>query len=98
VAAKPGDVVIIFALGCGATTPAMAAGTLALKTSPLALPYTMLIGGVPAEVQFAGMIAGNVGLYQFNVVIPNLSPGDQTIELQVDGVSNAQNWYIAVGQ
>jgi serine/threonine-protein kinase len=96
--AKPGDVVIIFALGCGATNPPVAAGTLAPQTSPLALPYTMLIGGVQAEVQFAGMIAGNVGLYQFNVVIPNLSPGDQTIELQVDGVSNAQNLYITVGQ
>jgi uncharacterized protein (TIGR03437 family) len=97
-AAKPGDVVIIFALGCGDTTPTVPAGTLAPQTSPLALPYTMLIGGVQAEVQFAGMIAGNVGLYQFNVVIPNLSPGDQTIELQVDGVSNAQNLYITVGQ
>jgi uncharacterized protein (TIGR03437 family) len=97
-AAKPGDVVIIFALGCGPTNPAVPAGTIAQQTSPLASNYMVLIGGVAAQVQFAGMTAGNVGLYQFNVVIPNLSPGDQTIELQVDGVSNAQNLYITVGQ
>jgi len=98
VAAKPGDVVVIFALGCGPTNPPVPAGTIAQQTSPLALPYTVLIGGVSAQVQFAGMTAGNVGLYQFNVVIPNVSPGDQTIELQVDGVSNAQNLYITIGQ
>jgi uncharacterized protein (TIGR03437 family) len=97
-AAKPGDVVIIFALGCGDTVPSTPAGTIAQQTAPLALSYTMLIGGVQAQVQFGGMIAGSVGLYQFNVMIPNLSPGDQTIELQVDGVSNAQNLWITVGQ
>ncbi len=98
VEAKPGDTVIIYALGCGPTNPAVPAGTIAQQTSPLAMPYAMLIGGVSATVQFAGMTAGNVGLYQFNVVIPNLSPGDQTIELQVAGVSNAQNLWITIGQ
>jgi len=98
VAAKPGDTVIIYALGCGATNPPTPAGTLAQQTASLALPSTVLIGGVSAQVPFAGALAGYVGLYQFNVVIPNLSPGDQTIELQIDGVGNAQNLYITVGQ
>ena len=84
--------------GCGATNPPTPAGTLAQQTAPLALPSTVLIGGVSAQVPFAGSLAGYVGLYQFNVIIPNLSPGDQTIELQIDGVGNAQNLYITVGQ
>ncbi len=49
-------------------------------------------------VTFAGMTQGNVGLYQFNVVIPAVPAGDQTIELLVDGVSNGQNLSIVIGQ
>jgi len=97
-AAKPGDVVTIFALGCGPTDPATQAGVIAAQTSPLALPYQVNIGGVPAKVLFGGALAGYIGFYQFNVMIPNLTPGDQPIELIVDGVPNAQNLYITVGQ
>ncbi len=34
----------------------------------------------------------------FNVVIPIVAAGDQTIELTVDGVPNAQNLFIVIGQ
>jgi uncharacterized protein (TIGR03437 family) len=44
------------------------------------------------------MLAGTVGLYQFNVVIPNVPPGDQTIELIVGSTPNAQNLVIGIGQ
>ena len=60
--------------------------------------YQLKIGGVPVAVPFAGMLAGTVGLYQFNVVIPAVPPGDQTIELIVNGVPNAQNLLITIGQ
>src|SRR5262249_23318079 len=39
VAAKPGDTVIVFATGCGPTSPPTQAGVLAAQNSPLALPY-----------------------------------------------------------
>ena len=42
------------------------------------------IGGVPAAVQFAGLISP--GLYQFNVVVPtNLSVGDNAIVATYNG-------------
>jgi uncharacterized protein (TIGR03437 family) len=97
-AAKPGDTVIIFAVGCGPTTPATQAGVIAAQNSPLALQYQVKIGGIAATVPFAGMLAGTVGLYQLNVVIPTLTSGDQSIELIVDGVPNAQSLSITVGQ
>ncbi len=97
VAAKPGDTVLIYALGCGPTNPPTQAGVVAAQNSLLALPYQIKIGGVPATVNFAGMVAGSIGLFQFNVVIPTVAPGDQTIELIVDGVPNAQNLYIFIG-
>ena len=96
--AKPGDSVIIYALGCGATSPATQAGTVTAQNSLLALPYELRIGGVAASVTFAGAVAGSIGLYQLNVVIPNVPAGDQPIELVVGGVSNAQNLSIVVGQ
>jgi uncharacterized protein (TIGR03437 family) len=96
VAAKPGDTVLIYALGCGPTNPATQAGVVAAQNSPLALPYQVKVGGVPATVNFAGMVAGSIGLYQFNVVIPSVASGDQTIELIVDSVPNAQSLYIVI--
>jgi uncharacterized protein (TIGR03437 family) len=97
-AAKPGDTVIIYAVGCGPTNPATHAGVLAAQNSPLALPYEVKVGGVEADVSFAGILGGTVGLYQFNVVIPNVPAGDQPIELIVNGVANAQNLLTTVGQ
>jgi hypothetical protein len=47
---------------------------------------------------FAGIVAGSIGLYQFNLVVPNVAAGDQPIELTVDGVSTGQNMVIVVGQ
>ncbi|HXJ38793.1 MAG TPA: hypothetical protein VNH18_05915, partial [Bryobacteraceae bacterium] len=98
IAAKPGDTVIIFATGCGPTNPATQAGVLAAQTSLLALSYQMKIGGLVANVPFAGMLGGTVGLYQFNVVIPNLPAGDYPIELIIDGVPNGQGLLLTVGQ
>lgn len=97
VSAKPGDTVIIFALGCGPTNPASQAGVVASQNAPLALPFQVRIGGVAAQVPFGGISGGTIGLYQFNVVVPNVAAGDQTIELILDGVPNAQNLTIVIG-
>ena len=97
VAAKPGDTVLIYALGCGPTNPATQAGVVAAQNSPLSSPYQLKIGGVPATVNFGGLVAGSIGLYQFNVVVPSVASGDQTIELIVDSVPNAQTLYIVIG-
>jgi uncharacterized protein (TIGR03437 family) len=96
--AKPGDTISIYALGCGPTNPPTQAGVIAAQASSLTLPFQLNIGGVPAPVTFAGIVGGSIGLYQFNVSIPVVAPGDQTIELVVDGVSNNQNLYITIGQ
>jgi uncharacterized protein (TIGR03437 family) len=96
--AKPGDTVIIYATGCGPTTPATKAGVLAAQNSPLTSPYQLKIGGVQANVTFAGMLGGTVGLYQLNAVVPSIPAGDQPIELIVNGVPNGQNLMITVGQ
>lgn len=94
--AKPGDIVTVFATGCGPTNPATQAGVIAAQNSPLALTYQVKIGGVVADVSFAGMVAGTVGLYQFNITIPNVGAGNQPVELTVDGAPNAQGLVIPI--
>jgi uncharacterized protein (TIGR03437 family) len=97
-AAKPGDTVAIYALGCGPTSPPTQAGTVAAQASAISSPYRLRIGGQQASVSFAGIVGGTIGLYQFNVVIPNVPAGDQPIDLDIDGIPNAQNLVITIGQ
>jgi uncharacterized protein (TIGR03437 family) len=82
-AVRPGDTVVIYALGCGPTDPATPAGTITAQDASVTLPVTP---------------ANTIGLYQFTVTIPAVAAGDQPIELIVDGVSNAQGLLITVGQ
>ena len=97
VAAKPGDTVTIYALGLGPTSPATQAGVTAAANGTVTLPLELKIGGVAANVTFKGLLATTIGLYQLNVVIPQVAAGDQAIELTVDGVRNEQNLTIVVG-
>ena len=96
--AKPGSTISLYALGCGPTNPPSQAGFVAAQGAPLALAYDLRIAGVSATVTYAGIVAGSIGLYQLNVVVPNVAAGDQPIELTVDGVSTGQNLVITIGQ
>jgi uncharacterized protein (TIGR03437 family) len=98
VAARPGDIVTIYALGLGPTSPATSAGTIAAQDGIVTLPLQLKIGGKDASVLFAGLIKDSVGLYQLNVVIPNVLAGDQKIEISVDGVPSNQDLSIVIGQ
>ncbi len=70
--AVAGDVLTIYAAGLGAVNPAVADGA-AAPSSPLAalreLPQ-VLIGGVSARVEFAGLAPGFAAFYQINCVVP----------------------------
>ena len=92
---KPGDRIILYALGCGPTNPATTAGMVTAAKSPVSSDYKLEIGGQEAVVEFFGAIPGSIGLYQINAVVPNVSAGDQTIELTVAGVRNSQNLFLS---
>jgi uncharacterized protein (TIGR03437 family) len=97
VAPRPGESISIYALGLGPTNPATFAGVAASQNSTVVLDLRVKIGGVEAGVPFKGLIQGTIGLYQLNVTIPSVPPGDHKIELTVDGVPNNQELSIVVG-
>jgi uncharacterized protein (TIGR03437 family) len=82
--AKPGETVVLYANGFGPTSTPVVAGSSSQTGNLTPLPV-VTIGGVAAKVQFAGL-AGEPGVFQFNVVIPdNLPSGDNTIGATYNG-------------
>jgi uncharacterized protein (TIGR03437 family) len=49
-------------------------------------------------VSYAGLSPQSVGLYQFNVVVPNLPANDLTpVTFTLNGVAGTQTLYTAIG-
>jgi len=55
-------------------------------------------GETQAKVAYAGLAPGLVGLYQFNVEVPNVPAGDSRLRLQLDGVTLNQSLFLTIGQ
>ena len=90
----PGEVIEMFGSGFGTTNPATPTSRLVSQPSPLTLPATVSIGGVEAEVQWAGLISS--GLYQLNVKIPTVSTGNQPVQANVGGFQSAPKVFVSV--
>jgi uncharacterized protein (TIGR03437 family) len=97
-AAKVGDVVALWATGLGPTNPTIPDGQVVTvqNRGVLTSPYSLLIGGQAANIQYAGLV--EAGVYQVNFVVPQLPPGDASVKLTVAGVSTQANAYIYIGQ
>jgi uncharacterized protein (TIGR03437 family) len=78
--AKAGDTLVIYTSGLGAIDSAVADGAAAPldRLVHTVNPVTATIGGVNANVAFAGLAPGfAVGLYQVNVTVPpGVAPSD----------------------
>jgi uncharacterized protein (TIGR03437 family) len=83
--AKAGEVVTLYGIGFGAVHPAVSAGTIATEASPLDASATIFFGQTAAKILYAGAAPGLVGLYQFNVQVPSLAPGDSPLNVQIGG-------------
>jgi uncharacterized protein (TIGR03437 family) len=97
--AKPGDVVILWGTGFGATTPAVDPGVLppSDQLAYVANAVTVTVGGVPATVVGAALAPGNAGLYQIAVQVPSSVPdGDLPLLAQVSGIESPSNVLLSV--
>lgn len=94
--AKVGETIVIYAIGAGATNPVAAAGVIASGSTALT-NATAKFGDAPAMVAYAGLAPGFVGLYQFNLVVPNIGAGDVKLTLSVDGLPVTQDLTTVIG-
>jgi uncharacterized protein (TIGR03437 family) len=84
VAANVGDVVEVFGVGFGPTTPAVNAGQAFSGAAPTTTPVQLRIGGTVVNPSFAGL--SSAGLYQINLTIPaGLGTGDVPLTATVGG-------------
>jgi uncharacterized protein (TIGR03437 family) len=86
--ANPGDDILGVAVGLGATSPASPVGPATATNSVPTLP-TITVGGVNANVTFAGITKGvGDGLYQVNFTVPAGLQGTQNVVMSLDGVTS----------
>jgi uncharacterized protein (TIGR03437 family) len=89
--ARPGDVIIVFGIGFGPVTPNTPAGQLYPGNTTLTLPLQIFFGSTPATLQYWGLAPSQVGVYQLNVVVPNVAASDAVpVSFSLNGVVGAQ--------
>jgi uncharacterized protein (TIGR03437 family) len=101
--AKPGETIVIYGVGFGPVKDSggqdIPAGTVVTAANQLANPFTMSIGGTNATLSYAGLAPNFVGLYQFNVVVPNIANNDLApLTFTLNGTPGSQTLFLAVKQ
>jgi uncharacterized protein (TIGR03437 family) len=98
--AKPGDVLTIYAISFGPTSPAFAPGSAPATSGATVNPPGVTMGSVTlnqADVLYAGVSPGIAGLYQLNVRVPaNLPDGDQPITLTLGSFKTPSAGFVTV--
>jgi uncharacterized protein (TIGR03437 family) len=95
--AQPGQTLNFFGVGFGPVLPAPTPGQTVTQLNNLTNSLQIQIGGVTATVNYAGLATNALGLYQFNVVVPNVPAGNQVpVTFALNGVRGTQTLYIAV--
>jgi uncharacterized protein (TIGR03437 family) len=83
--ASPGQYVIVYLTGIGPLDHQVETGAPA-PVEPLAKATSDVkatLGGKPAEVTYAGVTPGTVGLAQINLLVPDIAAGEQPLEVTV---------------
>jgi uncharacterized protein (TIGR03437 family) len=95
--ARPGETVVLYGVGFGPVTSGIGAGDIVQQDNSLLLPFQVFFGGTRAAVNYAGLAPGSVGLYQFNVIVPDSVAGAAVpLTFAVGGSSGQQVLYTAV--
>jgi uncharacterized protein (TIGR03437 family) len=97
--AKPGETIVMYGVGFGAVSPSIPAGQTVQSGNKLAAAFSVSFGGVPATViPYAGLAPNAIGLYQFNVVVPNNIPNSDAVPLTftLGNGSGSQTLFTAV--
>jgi uncharacterized protein (TIGR03437 family) len=91
---KPGEIILLYGTGFGATNPAVDSTQVVSGAPVLVTQPTIRFGDTVADVRFGGLVAS--GLYQFNVVVPNVPDGDVPLTAELGSVRSAATVLITI--
>ena len=98
---QPGEIVVVYATGLGATDPDPEAGEIPETAAPLqwlnSLSISLNGAALPSGlILYAGATPGCVGLYQLNIQLPQDVPADPVVQVSMGTQSNSGSLKIAV--
>jgi uncharacterized protein (TIGR03437 family) len=94
-AVRSNEVITLYGTGFGATDPGTEIGRVPVGAASLARSVQFRIGNVVVTPQYAGR-SGFVGVYQFNVRVPQLANGDHEVLATIQGVTTISGRFLAV--
>jgi uncharacterized protein (TIGR03437 family) len=95
--AQPGQTIVFYGVGFGTVTPNSPAGQIVTQPNQLTGSFQIFFNGTPGTIQFAGLVNGFLGLYQFNVLVPNVAASDTVpVTFSLNGTPGTQNLVIPI--
>jgi uncharacterized protein (TIGR03437 family) len=86
-----GTVVEIYGTGFGSVNPQVKEGDVAPSpAATLTQTATVSIGGITAELTFAGLVPGAIGVYQVNAIVPPEAPKGDAVPVVVHVGTDSQ--------
>jgi uncharacterized protein (TIGR03437 family) len=91
--AQAGEIIVLYAVGLGRTSPDVASGHIvSTATSILYLSeFQILLNGDPCPsscIYYAGLAPGFAGLYQINLILPDVLPSNPAIQMVMGAQSS----------
>jgi uncharacterized protein (TIGR03437 family) len=97
--ARPGETLTLYAVGLGPVVPAIQAGEIARQTNIVSSQVEVLFGERPASILYSGLTMLSVGLYQLNVMVPQITEsGAIRLSILVGSTPVTQELYTVVEQ
>lgn len=98
--AHPGEALIMYLVGMGATSSMVPSGTAAPSnpTASVTLQPTVQVDGQSADILFAGLTPGGVGLYQIDFVVPPAAKAGNLNVIVMQGAAVANTVTLPVAQ
>jgi uncharacterized protein (TIGR03437 family) len=89
--ARPGQVMLMYGTGLGATDPPVAAGQASSGLAPAVIQPDVYVGGIAAQVQYAGRAPGFAGVDQIQFVVPPNVPAGCSVPVRLRSQDRIHN-------
>jgi uncharacterized protein (TIGR03437 family) len=87
----------MYGVGFGTVSPNTPAGQIVQGNNSLTATLHISFGQSAATLGYAGLATGEVGLYQFNVVVPAVATSDTVpLTFTLNGTAGTQTLYTAI--